>query len=57
MNTEHPGTATMALWSSSVSERVMSGELKEVQNGQKGGQEAVKVIGKDKEEEISRTRS
>lgn len=57
MNTKHPSMAKMAMWSSSINEHVVSEELKEVQSGQDGGQEVVKVIVKDKEEEVSRTSS
>lgn len=55
MNTKHPGMAKMALWSSSIRKHVLSEKCKEVQSGQNGGQEVVKVIVKDKENEVSRT--
>lgn len=57
MNTKHPSMAKMAMWSSPISEHVVSEELKEVQSGQNGGQAVVKVIVKGKEEEVSRTSS
>lgn len=57
MNTKYPGMAKMAMWSSSIKEHVLSEELKEVQSGQNGGQEVVKVIVKDKEKEGSKTSS